>query len=69
MTKSNEAKTYNVTILVDGGETFDGNLGHWSDRFFSFPDNFTLQDKLAEVIGFCMSEGWEVTIRLKKNND
>lgn len=44
-----------MKILVDDGEVFDGDLGHWCDTFFSNPTR-------ENVLAFCEEQGWKVEI-------
>jgi hypothetical protein len=42
-------------IIVDDGETFEGNEHHWADCFFSNPSK-------EDIIDFCNKMGWKVEI-------
>jgi hypothetical protein len=41
---------------------FEGNLDHWEDCFFSFPEHFLMYDKLQQILDWCANEGHDVAI-------
>lgn len=49
----------NLWIKVDGGETFDGQISHWEDCFFS---NVSIES----IVDFCLKQGWKVEFSIIK---
>jgi hypothetical protein len=56
---------YTLTIIVDGGNFFEGSLGQWEDCFFSFPDDFSMNDKIAQIQDYCIKEGMDLVFSFK----
>lgn len=51
------------TILVEDGEVFEGTFHHWENCFFSFPNTFTYEKKIAQIKNFCASQNWKCEIK------
>ena len=68
---------YNLTILVNGGDVFDGNLIQWEDTFFCFPiEGLNIGEQLSQetlavclpaICDFCEEMGWNVEIKYQKS--
>jgi hypothetical protein len=55
-------------VKVEEGDLFEGTLEQWEDCFFSFPNDFTTDDKLAQIQDFCHSSGFDYKVTWKNKD-
>lgn len=58
-----------LTIKVNNGDLFEGNLEQWEDCFFSFPFHYSVNDKLDQIQNYCSGHKYDLTLSWKPKKD
>lgn len=57
-----------LTIKVNDGDLFEGNLRQWEECFFSFPLHYCVNKKIEEIQNFCHSQKYNLILSWKNKN-